>query len=150
MFTFAIGSERFDGWLKKESPSDSVAVRGLKALVRISVLASFPLLWLVGMRRVRGLGYYDYRLYHGNLPHRLYTTAYLVALLKENGLRVDSIRGVGFSFPFIPELEVLLRRLGIVAVAQILARIQAGLDEYLTRTPDHSQNILIVATISGQ
>jgi len=147
MFLFAMGSERLDAWRKKDLHSSSVSNRVLKAILRVSEGPGLPLLLLVGILRARRLAYYDYRLYHGNLPHRLYTTAFLVALLRGQGFKVERTRGVGFSIPFLPELEVLLRRRGIGSLARILARVQAELDEHFQRVPDCSQNIMIVTTI---
>ena len=147
MFLFAMGSERLDAWRKKDLPSSSVANRVLKAILRMSEGPGLPIFLLIGMLRARRLAYYDYRLYHGNLPHRLYTTAFLVALLLSQGFKVERTRGVGFSIPFLPELEVLLRHRGIASLARILASVQAGLDEHSQRVPDCSQNIMIVTTI---
>jgi SAM-dependent methyltransferase len=149
MFLFAMGSERLDAWLKKDLQSSSVPSRALKAIVRMLEGPGLPLFLLVGILRARRLLYYDYRLYHGNLPHRLYTTAYLVALLRRQGFNVERARGVGFSIPFVPELEVLLRRRGITSLAQVLAKVQTGLDEHFSRDPNHSQNIMVVGTIEG-
>jgi 2-polyprenyl-3-methyl-5-hydroxy-6-metoxy-1,4-benzoquinol methylase len=147
MFLFAIGSERIDGWLKNPG-SVSTPFRVAKAILRGSLMAGFPLFLLAGIRKVRRLGYYDYRLYHGHLPHRLYTTPYLVSLLRDHGFKVEQIRGVGFSVPLIPELEVLLKRRGMSSLARVFARVQAELDVHFSRIPDHSQNIMVVATIS--
>ncbi len=147
MFLFAMGSERLDAWRKKRGRSSSVPNRVLTALLRLSEGPGLPIFMLVGILKARRLAYYDYRLYHGNLPHRLYTTAFLVALLGDLGFKVEGTRGVGFSIPFVPELEVLLRHRGIASLAGILARVQAGLDERFERVPDRSQNIMIVATV---
>jgi len=150
MFLFAMGSERLDAWRKKDQHSPSAWNRVSKAILRISEGPGLPLLLLVGILKTRRLAYYDYRLYHGNLPHRLYTTAFLIALLRGQGFQVERTRGVGFSIPFVPELEVLLRHRGIASLARILAKVQAGLDEHFERVPDRSQNIMIVTTVSEQ
>jgi len=147
MFLLTIGTERVDGWLKKNPHPSSIPFQVAKTIFRMAVATGIPLFLLVGIMKVRRLAYYDYRLYHGNLPHRLYTTAYLVSLFNTHGFQVEFTRGVGFSVPFIPELEVLLRSHGVHSLARILARVQAGLDEHFSRMPDRSQNIMVVASI---
>lgn len=149
MFLFAVGSERLDAWIKKDLRSSTALSRVLKAILRMSEGPGLPLFLLLGILRARRLAYYDYRLYHGNLPHRLYTTKYLVALLRGQGFHVERTRGVGFSIPFVPELEVLLRRRGIASLAQLLGQLQAGFDQHFSRDPDRSQNIMVVATIKA-
>ena len=106
-----------------------------------------PFYLAIGIVKARGLRYYDYRLYHGNVPHRLYTTRYLVETLGSHGFEVETARGVGFSLPYLSELEVVARWRGIGWLASWCARIQARLDERFIRAPDASQNVMVIARL---
>ena len=90
--------------------------------------------------------YYDFWLYHGNVPHRLYTTQYLIGILQANGFRVESVEGVGFTLPLTAEIELGLRRVHLYGVASFFAWLQTLLNEKFARKEDRSQNIVVLCS----
>lgn len=144
-FILALGSERVQRWAKSVPPQARGLLRAVHRAARWSEIPLLPLFLANGILRARHLEYYDYRLYHGNVPHRLYTARYLVRTLRSHGLEVETIRGVGFSLPYLSELEIVARWRGLTRLALTCAHIQARLDERFVRAPDASQNIMVIA-----
>ncbi len=146
-FILALGSERVQRWAKREPRHARRVVKAAQRAARWSEIPLLPFYLAIGVAKARGLRYYDYRLYHGNVPHRLYTTTYLVETLRSHGFEVETVHGVGFSLPYLSELEVVARWRGIGWLASWCARIQARLDERFIRVPDASQNVMVIARL---
>ncbi len=149
-FLLAVGSERLDAWLKAEGHLMPVLTKWIKRLLRWLEGPILPFFLILGIVKTRRLPFYDYRLYHGNVPHRLYTTPYLVRILQEHGFRVETVRGIGFATPYVAELEILLRRASLDRLADVFAKVQAELDEHFVREPDRSENLMVVCARSDQ
>jgi hypothetical protein len=70
----------------------------------------------------------------------------LVSELIRNGFAVESVGGVGFAPPLAQELEGAFEVAGFRGLARLLARLQAFLDDHMSRKPENSQNIVIVCS----
>lgn len=142
-FLLAIGSERFETWFGDNFHFPPRLGGLVKAFLWGSKALALPFFLLMGILKTGNLQFYDYRLYHGRVPHRLYTAQYLVNSLKQHGFAVLAVRGIGFSLPFVAELEILLRKGGMTYLARVLARLQSTLDACFKREANSSENILI-------
>lgn len=149
-FLQIVGSERLDLWLRAAFLRLPLAARAplYWSLYWLRFLKGFllPLFLINGILKTRRLPYYDYKFYHGNVPHRLYTSRHLVSELIRNGFEVESVGGVGFAPPLAQELEGAFEVAGFRGLARLLARLQAFLDDHMSRKPENSQNIVIVCS----
>lgn len=145
-FLVAIGSEGVQKWVKTDSRFAASLSGEVKLMTRWMAEFLFPLFLVRGIVRTRRMRYYDFWLYHGNVPHRLYTTQYLIGILKANGFRVESVEGVGFTLPLTAEIELGLRRVHLYGVASFFAWLQTLLNEKFARKEDRSQNIVVLCS----